>query len=564
LFAGGSAKSVTISYELNGEFQNSCSKWHSVLTPSPAATAHGTTELSAQQPKTTTTPDQLLNESEAIDAFLDSLVFSGNAIDPAITYGGLAHGYMGQQLSQPAAPVTPQHAKSHCDKGEQLNTPFTEPQFEFDFSNSGTNDPATKQPTIVHPLSTLSINSSHHNNNIANTTKACSITKKQQKEFSSAWCDNEISLLAPDIADEPTSPASSLSAATTPFDDNLFGNSEVMCLDDFDTPPIDFQDDIMRYSKLVDDQHQSVIQAFEEKKPLPSVVARFELSQESEASTDVVFDDMNTPFGSQEPTMDPKAILVDVSAAISVDQQASKQLENKSLLSNLVMDDLNKKERRVPKLKVKIPMDFSDALAVSTPEIINDTLELENQFDLVNYITSQNTLAEEVTCEDVKPNVDHLPPKRKSTISIEELAADVLKSPKHSYNIRTRCSSPSTSIYSDYINPSSVASTTSDDTYEDEKPKKRRGRPPKPVEALLDPNELANLSPEDMRYREQRNKNNEASRRSRMNRKDREGQLEQEAYELEQQYKQLEVEEQKLVRKCERWKQAVMQIALLN
>lgn len=158
--------------------------------------------------------------------------------------------------------------------------------------------------------------------------------------------------------------------------------------------------------------------------------------------------------------------------------------------------------------------------------------------------------------------------KRKSSISIEELAAEVMrpKTPKlHAYNTRTRSSSPCTSISSDYINPSSVQSNTSDDSSftSSSRQTKRRGRPPKPVSSLLDPREIANLSPEDLRYRELRNKNNEASRRSRLNRKDRESQIEEEANLLEEQFAQLEAEKDKLTKNCARWRDAVMQLALL-
>lgn len=156
--------------------------------------------------------------------------------------------------------------------------------------------------------------------------------------------------------------------------------------------------------------------------------------------------------------------------------------------------------------------------------------------------------------------------KRKSTICIEELAEEITpKSSKlrNSYNSRTRASSPSTSISSEYINPSSVQSSTSDDSFSTHRPAKRRGRPPKPVPSLLDPNEIANLSPEDLKYRELRNKNNEASRRSRLNRKDKETQIEEEARELETQFNMLESEERKLIRKCAQWREAVMKLALL-
>lgn len=70
-----------------------------------------------------------------------------------------------------------------------------------------------------------------------------------------------------------------------------------------------------------------------------------------------------------------------------------------------------------------------------------------------------------------------------------------------------------------------------------------------------------NLSESDWKYLEMRNKNNEASRRSRINRKDREHQIESEAQKLESEYKILAEEEKKLLRQVARWRNAVMKLA---
>lgn len=48
---------------------------------------------------------------------------------------------------------------------------------------------------------------------------------------------------------------------------------------------------------------------------------------------------------------------------------------------------------------------------------------------------------------------------------------------------------------------------------------KRKGRPPKPLRKTINPKELANLPPEAKLYKVRRFKNNEASRRSRFNRR---------------------------------------------
>lgn len=81
--------------------------------------------------------------------------------------------------------------------------------------------------------------------------------------------------------------------------------------------------------------------------------------------------------------------------------------------------------------------------------------------------------------------------------------------------------------------------------------------------SLLNIDEFANLSPEDLRYREQRNKNNEASRRSRLNRRSKEQALEDEVQELEQHYSFLEIEVNRATRQCQKWREAVKKLALL-
>lgn len=179
----------------------------------------------------------------------------------------------------------------------------------------------------------------------------------------------------------------------------------------------------------------------------------------------------------------------------------------------------------------------------------------------------QNKTTYEVIKEepaDIIPVIVHptsIRPKRKSTIALEELT-ELIQAPKQRrYSTRTRASSPSTSTLSEYINPSSVQSNaSSDDSY---RTPRRRGRPAKPVASLLNLNEFAHLSPEDLRYRELRNKNNEASRRSRMQRRTKEQKLEDEENELSQEYKFLEVEVVKLERQCKKWRKTVMDLAMV-
>lgn len=148
------------------------------------------------------------------------------------------------------------------------------------------------------------------------------------------------------------------------------------------------------------------------------------------------------------------------------------------------------------------------------------------------------------------------PAKRKlPTITIESLdeltaSTNATKRSRGSY-AATTTSSTTSSVCGDNASETSA------------RPAKRRGRPPKPVSSVRDRSEYEHLSEADMRYREQRDKNNEASRKSRINRKDRESKLEQEAQELIQKYEVLEGKERELIQECARWRKAVMRLALL-
>lgn len=90
---------------------------------------------------------------------------------------------------------------------------------------------------------------------------------------------------------------------------------------------------------------------------------------------------------------------------------------------------------------------------------------------------------------------------------------------------------------------------------------KRRGRPPKSHSTPISPTQLLNMSAEDARYFQMRDKNNEASRRSRLNRKGREQQNTDVADKLEALNRQLVAREQRLETLCRVWKQRVMQLA---
>lgn len=372
--------------------------------------------------------------------------------------------------------------------------------------------------------------------------------------------------------------------------------SQTMNLED-DTPPLDFQEDFLKFSKIADDQQETIKKFYEEKKPLPNILVptssinhNIVNSQEEDLPMVSIISNSQNTYCSQEPTVNPMDMHTDINYNQQLEHNYTKE-EDK--VKNLVAD------KKVPILKIKIPRQVQEiqqyeTKVASTPEITNQILDLEKQFDLVQYIDSSNVSYNshffkknhftnnvndfflQITATVVQPiEIKEEPEfeseeqptfKRKSSISIDELRGNHVKTPKY-YNTRTRCSSPSTSTTSEYINPGSIQSTTSDDSYSPSisrsKTTKKRGRPAKPVMELIDPTELANLSPDDLRYRELRNKNNEASRRSRLNRRDREVQLEEEAAELEQEYASLERKYERLLKNHDRWKDMLMKVALL-
>lgn len=276
-------------------------------------------------------------------------------------------------------------------------------------------------------------------------------------------------------------------------------------------------------------------------------------------------------------------------------QTVKRQLFQRKL-TKMAEDNRN---RQVPNLKLKIvnPLEATASvrdddtvlltttqMVIHTPDLTNDLLDLEAEamkkedFDLLAYITSgtdydviakspveekpsiplvdecstkapvepiQSTICTPTLKDLFNPGKRRLP-----TLTIENL--DELTVSTNSKRFRSTVSSTTSSVCGD--NTSEASSS---------RPAKRRGRPPKPVSLVRDRSEYLHLSESDMRYREQRDKNNEASRKSRINRKDREVKLEDEARELNQQYDVLLSEEQQLIKECTRWRKAVMRLALL-
>ncbi|XP_052861336.1 uncharacterized protein LOC128268287 [Anopheles cruzii] len=241
-------------------------------------------------------------------------------------------------------------------------------------------------------------------------------------------------------------------------------------------------------------------------------------------------------------------------------------------------------------------------VALNTPDLTNDILDLEDEkFDLLSFIdpsTNENLLqlntcnlaaGERETIIEKKTNIrplsvfqqlqlpassggrgtsDTLMPNKKQDATkphiFQLLTIETLSQLTSSIVDDNSLPNP----HDDTLNGSlSSASSTYGDSSSDvsfsTKPTKRRGRPPKTTGAVRDRTEYQHLSEADWRYREQRDKNNEASRKSRINRKDRENKLEQEADELNVQHQKLSYDERRLQKECKQWRKAVMKLALL-
>lgn len=109
----------------------------------------------------------------------------------------------------------------------------------------------------------------------------------------------------------------------------------------------------------------------------------------------------------------------------------------------------------------------------------------------------------------------------------------------------------------------SVFSEDSYSTCDSPSTPKRRGRPPKTEATVLSPSVYKNLSDLDRKYLEMRNKNNEASRRSRQNRRGKETKVMTEAMKLEAKNTQLTVQFANLEREQKIWRRAVLRMARL-
>ncbi|XP_063704761.1 uncharacterized protein LOC134834133 isoform X2 [Culicoides brevitarsis] len=373
-----------------------------------------------------------------------------------------------------------------------------------------------------------------------------------------------------------TSPASSQDFWGPPSIKSVLSESDEMIINNnnnniYETSPLGFEEDYLKLSAVAENNFKQISESYKAKQPLPVIVEDFSAENTKDIEDDVF---TKVEFSSQDPAnMVPYPLLAtETTISDSSDVVTSIKDNNNSVMEHQVSDSICIKETPRPKLKLempKIPANTFESNVVGTPDIIMQTLELEKDFDLIRYVNNpENHITFDVIKQEPEfeePTIvveeEIVRPKRKSTVSVEQLTALINNaSPKRRRtSTRTRASSPATSTVSDFdFNPSSVQSNaSSDDSY---RTPRRRGRPAKPVASLLNLNEFANLSAEDLKYRELRNKNNEASRRSRMNRRSKEQQMEDEARDLEHKNNYLEVEAVKLERKLAKWQTAIKEI----
>uniref|UniRef100_A0A182QFL6 BZIP domain-containing protein n=1 Tax=Anopheles farauti TaxID=69004 RepID=A0A182QFL6_9DIPT len=270
----------------------------------------------------------------------------------------------------------------------------------------------------------------------------------------------------------------------------------------------------------------------------------------------------------------------------------------------------------LPSLRLPVQAAMTTTTTLNTPDLTNDILDLEDgHFDLLSFIDTNdeslefnayqgaveekpaldllgpvaNTTPEEddttkpsakrptkpLKTETEKPTASTPQPLTLETLRLltDATATTLIGSTNHgttssarSLSRRTNGGSSACSVRSSLSSASSACGDSSSDVSSsttNAKTPKRRGRPPKVAGTVRDRAQYQHLSEADWRYREQRDKNNEASRKSRINRKDREQRLEQEAERLNAQHQKLSFEERHLRTECQRWRKAVMKLALL-
>lgn len=169
--------------------------------------------------------------------------------------------------------------------------------------------------------------------------------------------------------------------------------SQMMCFENYDTPPLSFEDEFQKFGQVVEDQHKVIIQSYQECKPLPDTVLPVDNPDSQRSEEDVTLD-AAAIMGSQGPVMDPTAIH---KFSQDTEQETApnvvNNMHNYSLKTEKieVLEEEKEQKRRVPKLKLILPKPEStivNKVEVSTPQITNEIIAMETEFDLISYITN--------------------------------------------------------------------------------------------------------------------------------------------------------------------------------
>lgn len=202
-------------------------------------------------------------------------------------------------------------------------------------------------------------------------------------------------------SDEQKSPKSEIKYTDSVVESEDEG--QIMLINSYDTPPLDFEEDFIKVSRLAESNQQNIIKCYEMEKPLPTIVEdEFDYYYKKINESDEMIDDAvftKVEFSSQDPAnmvIYPTTITeVQSSPGETENITNNNYVEEKSSF-NVVMDHQNNQQNnnnnyvnetpRVLKLKLpKIPSNMFEDNVVNTPEIIQEALDLE--FDLVSYIT---------------------------------------------------------------------------------------------------------------------------------------------------------------------------------
>lgn len=191
----------------------------------------------------------------------------------------------------------------------------------------------------------------------------------------------------------------------------------------------------------------------------------------------------------------------------------------------------------------KFPIKHEGPSTLNTPDVINEVVNMGTDFNILDLVNSEDITVlsadEELLLSLTSPSTPSLPPSTPSTISSKP------SSPEKRSRRRKLSDDDDDDDDDDYIPPVKRRSTvrlldidiensnSSDDSdYEDTKPirkAKPRGRPPKSADSVTsNSSKDTSLS----KYRELRDKNNEASRKSRLKRRMKELKYEQESDDL--------------------------------